>query len=163
MVLYLALKYGKLSMLKISKLTDYATVIMSYLALEPQRVLSATCIAMEIHLGVPTVSKILKILSEAGLVKSFRGTGGGYQLARSTKDITVAEVVSAIEGKLAMTECCSSNTLCVLDSLCAIKENWQVINKIIMNALEQVTLFDMTRSMRGHPLMLRGIPIKVEE
>jgi FeS assembly SUF system regulator len=149
-------------MLKISKLTDYATVIMSFLALEPQGVYSAARIAREIHLSVPTVSKILKILSEADLVKSYRGTGGGYQLARSTQDITVAEVVSAIEGNLAMTECCASRS-CTLDSWCSIKENWQIINKIILTALGRVTLHDMTQSLTNHPLTLRGIPIKVEE
>lgn len=149
-------------MLRISKLTDYATVIMSYLALDPNGVWSATRIAKAISLAVPTVSKILKILSEAGLLKSFRGTGGGYQLARSTQEITLAEVVIAIEGNLAMTECCANNGVCALDSLCAIKENWQIINKIILNALERVTIHDMTHSLAGHPLELRGIPITVK-
>lgn len=147
-------------MLRISKLTDYATVIMSFLALDPLGVFSATRIAKEVYLSNPTVSKILKILSEAGLVKSFRGIGGGYQLARSTKEITVAEVVSAIEGSLAMTECCATNS-CALDSWCAIKENWQIINKIILEALGRVTLHDMTHSLKKHPLALKGIPIKV--
>ncbi|MHB1946730.1 MAG: SUF system Fe-S cluster assembly regulator [Gammaproteobacteria bacterium] len=149
-------------MLKISKLTDYATVIMSYLAQDPSGVFSATSIAKEVHLSVPTVSKILKILSEAGLVISFRGTGGGYQLARSTQEITVAEVVSAVEGNLAMTECCANDGLCALDSVCAIKDNWKIINKIILKALGRVTLYDMTRPLAEHPLSLRGIPIKLE-
>lgn len=149
-------------MLKISKLTDYATVIMSYLALDPLAIYSATRIAKEIHLSVPTVSKILKILSEADLVKSFRGTGGGYQLARPTEEITVAEVVFAVEGQVAMTECCASDYTCALQSLCAIKDNWKVINKIILDALARVTLHDMTHSLSGHALALRGIPIKVE-
>lgn len=149
-------------MLKINKLTDYATVIMSFLALNPQGVFSATHISKAIHLSVPTVSKLLKILSEAKLVKSFRGTGGGYQLARSTKEITVADVVSAIEGQLAMTQCCESDNLCARHSLCAIKDNWQIINKIILDALGKVSLHDMTRSLSEHELTLRGIPIKVE-
>ncbi len=149
-------------MLKISKLTDYATVIMSYLALDPSRVYSATCIAKATHLTVPTVSKLLKILSESGLVRSFRGTGGGYKIAKPTQEITVADVVSAIEGKLAMTECCAENKTCALDSLCGIKENWQIINKIILEALDRVTLYDMTHSLVGHSLALRGIRIKVE-
>lgn len=149
-------------MLKISKLTDYATVIVSYMAKDPKGVFSAACIARQIHLSLPTVSKLLKILSEAELVTSFRGTGGGYQLARSTKDITIADVVSAIEGTLSMTECCSETSTCARDSLCAIKDNWKIINKIILDALGRVTLHDMTSSLVGHPLALRGIPIKVE-
>lgn len=149
-------------MLRISKLTDYATVILSFLALDPLRILSATRIAKEIHLGIPTVSKLLKILQESELVKSFRGTGGGYQLARSAKEITLADIVTAIEGNLAMTECCATTSLCALDSLCALKDNWKIINRIILNSLAGVTLDQMTRSLTGHPLTLHGIPVKVE-
>ena len=149
-------------MLRISKLTDYATIILSFLALDTTSVLSATRIAKEIHLSSPTVSKLLKIMQEAGLVRSFRGTGGGYQLARSAQEITLAEVVTAIEGNLAMTECCAATSLCAIDKLCGLKDNWQMINKIILNALARVTLHDMTHSLSGHSLMLQGIPIKVE-
>jgi FeS assembly SUF system regulator len=150
-------------MLRISKLTDYATVIMSYLAQTPQQVVSAAQIATGIHLRVPTVSKILKILAEAELVTSTRGTGGGYRVARSSSEITVAQVVTAIEGSLAMTECCRGENLCVLDSLCAIKENWKVINNIILTALAGLTLQDMMQPLAGHSLALKGIPIKVIE
>lgn len=149
-------------MLRISKLTDYATVILSYLALDFKRVFSATAIARAIHLAPPTVSKILKILSEAGLVRSFRGIDGGYQLARSTQEITLADIVTAIEGPLAMTECCTDNSACSLDSLCGIKDNWKIINKVIIEALSRVTLHDMKQPLSGHSLALRGIPIKVE-
>jgi FeS assembly SUF system regulator len=148
-------------MLRISKLTDYATIILSYLALEPAKMASAPHIASENTLALPTVSKILKILCEAKLLKSFRGTGGGYQLARSAKEITLADVVSALEGKLAMTECCAISNSCVLDSLCAIKENWKIINKVILNTLAGVTLHDMTHPLPAHT-SLRGIPIKVQ-
>lgn len=150
-------------MLRISKLTDYATVIMSYLALEPLKVMSASCIAKAIHLGVPTVSKLLKILLESGLVSSVRGIGGGYQLARPAKEITLAEVVSAVEGGFAMTECCTQDSLCALDSLCSIKDNWQVINKVIMTALSGLTLSDMTKPISQHSMTLRGIPVKIQE
>jgi FeS assembly SUF system regulator len=132
-------------MLKISKLTDYATVIMSFLALYPEKIFSAAHIAQEIHLGAPTVSKILKILLEADLVKSFRGTEGGYQLARSAKEISIADVVSAIEGKFAMTECSMGKNICAIDKHCGIKENWQIINKVIFKALSDLTLADMNR------------------
>jgi FeS assembly SUF system regulator len=149
-------------MLRISKLTDYAMVIMHYLAQTPSAILSAAEIARAVHLSAPTVSKILKILSEAKLVTSFRGTGGGYQLARPIAAITLAEVVTAIEGKLAMTECCASETLCALDSWCSIKENWKVINQIILSALAGLTLQDMMRPLSGHSLTLKGIPIQVK-
>lgn len=156
------LNQGVNPMLRISKLTDYATMIMSYLAHDPTEVVSATRVASAIHLSAPTVSKILKILSEAHLVKSFRGTGGGYQLARSAKDITMAEVVSALEGKVAMTECCATST-CALDRRCGMKENWRMINRMIMTALSGLTLLDMTKPLHSHPLMLKGIPVKVKQ
>ncbi len=146
-------------MLRISKLTDYATVIMSYLALYPEQIISAAHIAKALHLGTPTVSKILKILCEASLVKSHRGTEGGYQLARLAKDITLADIVSAIEGKLAMTECCASKSLCALDALCGIKGNWQIINKVILTALSCLSLADMAKPISQERLTLNGIPI----
>lgn len=149
-------------MLRISKLTDYAIIILSYLALDSARVASAPVIAKENHLAVPTVSKILKILCESKLLKSFRGIGGGYQLARSAKEISLSQVLMALEGKLAMTECCSAVNSCVLDSLCAIKENWQIINKVIFDTLAGVTLHDMIRPLATQKLSLKGIPIITE-
>ena len=148
-------------MLRISKLADYATLIMSYLALHSNQIFSAVAIAKQIHLAVPTVSKILKILAEAKLVISQRGAAGGYKIARSAEDITVAELVSAIEGYPSLTECCSSSA-CALDSLCAIKDNWKMINKVMMSALASLTLQDMLQPLVRHPLTLRGISIKVQ-
>lgn len=144
-------------MLRISKLTDYAMVILSFLALDPAKIASASAIAGEVHLGVPTVSKLLKILSEAGLVRSFRGMGGGYQLAKTASEITVAEVVTAVEGHLAMTECCSTVNTCAIHSLCALKDNWQIINKVILDALASLTLQEMIHPLKGHTFTLRGI------
>jgi FeS assembly SUF system regulator len=149
-------------MLRISKLTDYATVILSYLALEPARMVSATQIAKAIHLRTPTVSKILKILAEAHLVTGFRGTEGGYQLARAAQEVTLADVVTAVEGNLAMTECCMSENLCSLDSFCTLKTNWKTINKIMLSALAGYTLKDMMHPMTENSLSLKGIPIRVK-
>lgn len=149
-------------MLRISKLTDYAIMILSRLVLDAQQVVSAAWIAKEVHLSLPTVSKLLKILAEANLVTSFRGQKGGYQLARAAADITVADVVSAIEGKLAVTECCVSANACALDSLCAIKENWHVINKMIFSVLAGLTLNDMIRPLAKTAMTLRGIPVAVK-
>lgn len=150
-------------MLQISKLTDYATVIMSFLAKDPERVFSASLIAKELHLAIPTVSKVLKILAGAELAVSFRGSEGGYQLARPTREITVADVIFAMQGKIALTECCAPKQSCVIHSLCAIRESWKSINNIIFGTLSQITLHDMTNGVVSHPLALRGIPIKIEE
>ncbi|EKD73807.1 MAG: hypothetical protein ACD_45C00183G0023, partial [uncultured bacterium] len=78
------------------------------------------------------------------------------------RDITVAEIVSAIEGEFAITECCTPAKSCAIDSLCAVKENWRVINRMIFTALASLTLRDMTQPLSAHPLVLRGIPIKTE-
>lgn len=135
-------------MLRISKLTDYATVIMSYLAHDLSGIFSATHIAHEIHLSIPTVSKILKMLWQAKLVNSFRGTGGGYQLAKAPKEISIADVVSAIEGTVAMTECSAANSLCALERSCGVKENWQLINRVILKSLTGLTIADMLPNNR---------------
>ena len=135
---------------------------MSYLAIDPKRTLSATQIAKETHLSAPTVSKILKMLGEAGLLASTRGTGGGYTLARSADTITLAGIVTAIEGSVAMTECCMAENLCTLDSLCALKDNWKIINQMIMKALDGFTLKEMMQPLAKNSLSLKGIPIRVQ-
>jgi FeS assembly SUF system regulator len=150
-------------MLKISKLADYAIIVVSFMAHKSQQILNAKQIAGDIHISLPTVSKVLKLLGAAQIVTSHRGTGGGYQLAHPANQITIAQIVAAIEGTLAMTECCSSETLCALDAFCSIKENWKTINKIILNALGSLTLADMmTPLTAANPLTLKGIPITVQ-
>lgn len=129
-------------MLRIGKLTDYALLILGQMAREASLV-SATAIADALHLGAPTVSKILKMLSEAGLVSSVRGAEGGYQLNRQASQISLAEVIVAMEGGVAMTECCESKGLCVIDPLCSMKENWIKINKKVHDMLAGVSIVDM--------------------
>jgi FeS assembly SUF system regulator len=129
-------------MLRIGKLTDYALLILGQMAREASLV-SATAIADALHLGAPTVSKILKMLSEAGLVSSVRGAEGGYHLTREASQITLAEVITAMEGGIAMTECCENSSLCVIDPLCAMKENWIKINKKVHTMLAGVSIVDM--------------------
>ncbi len=130
-------------MLRISKLADYATLIMSHLAQDEGQLCSASLLSQRLGLSLSVVSKILKILCQAGLLTSVRGVDGGYRLALSAKDITLAAVVSAIEGEFAMTECCSKRGACALDATCATKKNWQSINQVIYSTLQKMTLKDM--------------------
>jgi len=130
-------------MVRIGKLTDYAMLLMSQMAKEPNAILSATFLAETLHLNAPTVSKILKMLGEANLVCSVRGAEGGYHLAHPAQDITVADVVAAMEGKIAMTECCEKTNLCAIDAYCTMRENWQKINKMIQALLAKFTILDM--------------------
>jgi FeS assembly SUF system regulator len=130
-------------MLRIGKLTDYAILILGEMAGLPDAILSATSLAELLQLPLPTVSKILKILSEANLVTSIRGAVGGYRLAKPAANITLAHVITAMEGELALTECCEKSGLCGLDSFCKMQVNWQKINKLVLNLLMQWTILDM--------------------
>jgi FeS assembly SUF system regulator len=132
-------------MLRVSKLTDYATVIMTVLADASDSVLSAQDVAARAHLELPTVSKLLKQLAHANLVDSFRGVNGGYRLAREPAQITIAQIVTAMEGPIGMTECSAHAGLCDHESHCGVRVNWQRINHAIAHALASVTLADMLK------------------
>lgn len=132
-------------MLRLSKLTDYATVILSFMAKDETHVHAAMEIAAATGIALPTVSKILKSLVKAGVLISTRGAKGGYALARVPEKISVATVISALEGPIALTECSISHQACEQASGCDIRGNWSLINRTIHNALESVTLADMIR------------------
>jgi FeS assembly SUF system regulator len=136
-------------MLRVSKLTDYATVVMTALAEAPDAVASAQALAERARLEVPTVSKLLKQLAHAGLIESFRGVNGGYRLARSAASISVAEIVIAMEGPIGMTECGAQPGRCDHESHCGVRGNWQRINQAIEQALRGVSLADMARPASG--------------
>jgi FeS assembly SUF system regulator len=128
-----------------SKLADYGTVIMTAMAREPQRIQSAADVALRTGVAAPTVSKILKRLAREGLIVSVRGAKGGYMLPRSPAQISVADIISAMEGSLGMTECSSVPGLCTQESSCAVRGNWQRINQIVLKILQEMTLDQMTR------------------
>lgn len=144
-------------MLRISKLADYGTVIMNCMAKDPGALLSATEIAHKVHLALPTTSKILKIMVAAHLVVSVRGSGGGYRLSRTPDQITLADVITALDGQPALTECNAMSKKCSQEGLCEVRDNWRLINKVIMTALRSLTLADMTQSIAQHPLITEGI------
>lgn len=145
-------------MLRMSKLTDYGTVILTYLASEPGRLHAASEIAAQVRVASPTVSKVLKTLVRGGLVASHRGTKGGYTLARSPERITVAQVLAVLEGPIGLTECSSNPGQCVQETSCSVRGNWQRINLAIRRALEDVTLAEMVQPMR--PRAVRVAPPK---
>jgi FeS assembly SUF system regulator len=129
--------------MRLSKLTDYATVILSFIAKKNSGVLAATGIAEKTGIALPTVSKILKLLVKAKVLISVRGAKGGYKLARSPEKISVAAVIYALEGPIALTECSASHHSCDQALGCEIQGNWDLINKTVQNALESVTLADL--------------------
>ena len=132
-------------MLRVSRLADYASVVMACLARHPGDVLPAAQVGAETHLKAPTVSKLLKRLAQAGLVESFRGAAGGYRLARSATDISLAEIVEALDGPIGLTECSLGHAGCERQSYCTVAHDWQGVGATIDNALRGVSLADMLR------------------
>ena len=148
-------------MLRVTKLTDYATVVLTVLATRPGDVLSATELADLARLEAPTVSKLLKPLAQAGLVCSQRGAHGGYRLSRAATEISLIEIVEAMEGPLAMTECSQHDSQCGLADQCGVRANWRLINDVVADALRGVTLAQMLKppassdEPRRRPIALR--------
>ncbi|PKM10718.1 MAG: SUF system Fe-S cluster assembly regulator [Gammaproteobacteria bacterium HGW-Gammaproteobacteria-3] len=131
-------------MLRLGKLTDYATVILSYMAKDLANVHAAHEIAEVTGITQTTVSKILKLLVKANVLNSTRGAKGGYVLAKAPQQVTVASIIYALEGPIALTECSISQQGCEQASGCGIRANWGLINQKIHAALESITLADMT-------------------
>ncbi|MBX3696582.1 MAG: SUF system Fe-S cluster assembly regulator [Dokdonella sp.] len=145
-------------MLRVSKLTDYATVVMTCLAMTGAEVTSAQQLADAARLELPTVSKLLKQLAHAGLVTSRRGVNGGYCLARPAEAISVADIVTAMEGPIGMTECSAHAGACGHEPHCGVRVNWQRISQAIRSALQGVSLADMVATPPRRPA---GIPLRV--
>ena len=128
-------------MLRLSKLADYGTQVMTYMARD-HAVHSASEVSAGLGIAAPTVSKILKMLVRKNLVDSLMGAKGGYMLARQPEDISIAEIIDAMDGPISITECSSTST-CERESFCSTRSNWQGINHIILDALEKVNLAEM--------------------
>lgn len=139
-------------MIRISKLTDYGIVLLTHLA-NGNTSYTARDLAEESNLPLPTVGKLLKILSKGELLGSWRGAAGGYRLARRPEEITIAEIIEVLEGPVAITECSDDEGLCGLESVCPVRTNWQKINGAVFKALEGLTLADMRKPL---PLKVAG-------
>lgn len=137
-------------MIRVAKLTDYGIALMTRLAQAPAGSATARDLAEALGLPLPTVSKLLKLLARQELLSSQRGAKGGYSLARRPEEITLAELVGALEGPLAVTECSAeAGCACELETVCDVKDNWNWINQQVMAALENVTLREMAGSLAG--------------
>lgn len=133
-------------MLRLSKLTDYAIVILTSMVKDKSQIYTAASLATVTGIALPTVSKLLKVLLNAKILLSIRGAKGGYLLARTAEKISVADVITAIEGPIALTECSISHEGCEQSSGCELRGNWGLINLAIQQALASITLADMTYS-----------------
>ncbi|HYD99314.1 MAG TPA: SUF system Fe-S cluster assembly regulator [Alphaproteobacteria bacterium] len=131
-------------MIKLSRLTDYAVVLLAEMARQPAQTVSAPELGEATGVPQATVAKVLKLLQRGGCVASQRGAAGGYALARPAAEITVAEIIAAMEGPIALTACLEGGDgLCSVQSLCGMRGNWDKINSAIKTALSQLTLADM--------------------
>jgi FeS assembly SUF system regulator len=143
-------------MLRVTKLADYGIVILTHLAAHRENTYNARDIANLVNLPLPVVSKVLKLLGKSGLVTSQRGIKGGYGLAHAPEKITVAAIIRAVEGPIAVTEC-NTNRDCDLQAGCPVRTNWHLINRTIQSALERISLAEMTRPM-AQPLVSLTVP-----
>ena len=132
-------------MVRLSKLTDYAVVLLAEMAGAKGALLSASALAEKTGLPEPTVAKILKLLAGAGLVKSVRGVSGGYRLERAAESVKLTEIIAAMEGPIALTACTEgSHENCALEGVCSLNGRWDPVNEAFQAALANVTLADMT-------------------
>jgi FeS assembly SUF system regulator len=143
-------------MLRISKLTDYGTVVLARLAAMPERRLTAGHLAQLTHLAVPTVSKLLKQLHRHGLVESTRGLHGGYRLARAPELISAAHILDALEGPVALTECAQHPNQCSIEQSCGVGRAWQQVNLAIRRTLHDITLLELS-GLAGQPVQFRAL------
>ena len=131
-------------MIRMSRLADYGVVLMTQLAARPEVLTTAPELSLSSGLPVPTVSKILKALAQDGLLESQRGNKGGYALVRRAEEVSVAEIIGALEGPIALTECVGAEEgACDFEALCPTRTNWQKINDVVIGALESISLAEM--------------------
>jgi FeS assembly SUF system regulator len=152
-------------MLRITKTTDYGIILLTELAEAAEPVLSAADLAAGARIPMPMASKILKHLTREGLLESHRGAHGGYSLARPAEAISVARIIDALEGPIALTECIALGPGgCEQEPVCPTRTNWHRINLAVRDALAHISLAEMCHPLRAdafagrtsHPIELMG-------
>jgi FeS assembly SUF system regulator len=141
-------------MIKLSRLADYAVVLLTQMGGDTRAVHNALDLAERTGLPIPTVSKILATLAREEVLVSVRGAKGGYRLAAPPERITVAAVIAAIDGPIALTQCVDTAGSCNVETLCPTRAGWHKINAAILGALTGVTLADLM----SPPLMFAAAP-----
>lgn len=152
-------------MVRITRQTDYGIFLLTYF-LDREvsgQLWSSRDLARQSHIPFPMVSKILKLLARNEILLSHRGVKGGYTLARAPEAITVVEVIDALEGPIALTECVDNGGCCQQEAVCPVRSNWAMINLAIRDVLQRISLAEMSRpiakgqlgrSLRDAPLLL---------
>lgn len=145
-------------MLRLTKQTDYALVLLGLLARDRSgRPRTARGLAKAAGIPLPMVSKILKLLSREKLLKSERGASGGYRLSRQASEITVGEVILLMEGPIALTDCSSAvDANCAIEPACPVTSTMRRVNGIVIETLESISLEDMVRPRQARVVGLEA-------
>ena len=144
-------------MLRLSKLTDYAVVVLTRLARDGAAapsgpVQTALSLAGDTGIAEPTVAKVLKLLAQAGLVEGVRGPRGGYRLTRPLAAVPLSEIIVAIDGPIALTACVDGGTgMCEAEGICPVRGRWDPVNEAIRRALSGITLADLAAPPARRP------------
>lgn len=166
-------------MIRVTKLADYGVLLMTWFARaearharlktkDPAPSVSATEVARHTGLPAPTVSKLLRQLAKEGVLESTRGVHGGYRMAKRAEDVSVAEVLEAIEGPIALTECLEEGPDCGIEAICPTRANWERINTALRGALQGIRLHEMAHDplefgaasiQGGDAAVARGAPV----
>jgi FeS assembly SUF system regulator len=134
-------------MIRLSRLTDYAVALLFHMGTAGKDALwTATSLSERSGLPMPTVAKVLKLLSKRELVVAVRGASGGYKLARPHTTISIATIIEAMDGPIAITDCAegSEHAGCKIESLCPMTAGWNKVNRAIRGALENISLADIS-------------------
>lgn len=143
-------------MIRMTRLTDYGIMLLTLFARDGRNLMkSARDLSEEAKLPLPTVSKLLKLLARHGLLLAHRGVRGGFTLSRKPEAITMGEVIGALEGPIGVTDCCAPPSDCGIEKSCIVKSNWLKINRVVLEALDRITLAEMT-----HPIALESAPVE---
>lgn len=132
-------------MIRIGKLTDYAFILLGQMARAKSEVHAAAELSARSGIALPTVSKVLKMLARDGVVRSVRGSHGGYALADLPECLSVARIIGALEGPIALTDCAIAESQCQQAAFCGVRGHWSIINQALSAALDAVTLADLLR------------------
>ncbi len=145
-------------MIRLSRLADYGLVLMGCMAARPAGVHTALGLSDDTQLPMPTVAKLLVRLTQGGLLISHRGAKGGYELAHAPEDISVGDIVVAVDGPIALTQCLEHGAdPCDVEPICPTRRGWTRLNEAVKRALSEVSLAELAQ-----PVLLAqpGEPIR---
>jgi len=146
-------------MFRMTRLTDYGIVLLTHCMRHPERPIHTTRdLAAESNLPLPTVGKILRALARKGILSSRRGVKGGYALVRQADEISIAEIIGALEGPISLTECSGEHPgSCEFEPTCPVGPSWQRINRAVRDALQRITLHELTQPLPERFVNLGGV------